>query len=201
MRPHNAIGTMAGRPRSFDLDVALDRIVEAFWDQGFAGASVDSLQHCAGVQRGSFYAAFGDKEGAWRRALERYTATVTAAGLATLEEPGDAAYQLAQFIRFVGRFLAANRGRGCMFLSAASQPLPVSRTTRAHLARLERETFAAIRARAPGAAGSYVIAVLLGLNAMARAAMDVSAITAAAETAAASCTAVLASEGPEPARH
>ena len=189
---------MAGRPRTFDPDAALEKIIEAFWDQGYAGASIDSLQARVGIQRGSFYAAFGDKENVWRMALQRYVGTVTCTGLATLHGPGPAAARLAAFIRFVGRFLAANRGRGCLLLTAASQPLPVSRATRAHLAHLKRQTFAAIADKAPGETAGYVIAVLLGLNAMARAGMAQAAITAAAELAAESCFALLTTPGEGP---
>ncbi len=175
---------MAGRPRSFNAEHALERIIETFWDQGFVGTSIDSLQEAIGIQRGSFYAAFGDKENAWRLALERYTQTITAAALARLDGPGEAAERLGGFIRFVAEFLAANLGRGCMFLCAASQPLTVTPATQAHLARLEHKLFTAIRACAPEPAGSYVIAVLLGLNAMSRAGMPAETIRAAAAAAA-----------------
>ena len=182
---------MAGRPRSFDTDTALDQIVEAFWDRGFAGTSVDDLQQRIGVKRGSFYAAFGDKEAAWRRALDRYASTVTAAAVATLDSPHPPAEQVAGFIRFVGRFLARNTGRGCMFLSAAGQPPPAGRATRDHLAKLERALFAAIRRKAPEPVGSYVIAVLLGMNAMARAGMPPKTLLAAADAGAEAAAAML----------
>lgn len=175
---------MAGRPRNFDPDTALDAIVEAFWDRGFAGTSVDDLQERIGVKRGSFYAAFGDKETAWRRALDRYTGSITAAAISTLDAPGPPAERIAAFIQFVGRFLAQNAGRGCLFLSAAGQPPPAGRATRAHLQKLEREVFAAIRRQAPEPIGSYVIAVLLGMNSMARAGMSPKTILAAADTSA-----------------
>lgn len=175
---------MAGRPRSFDPDAALDEIVEAFWDRGFAGTSVDDLQERIGVKRGSFYAAFGDKEAAWRRALDRYAGTVTAAAVVTLEAPGAPAERVAAFIRFVGRFLAQNAGRGCMFLSAAGQPPPAGQATRTQLAKLEAGLFAAIRRKAPDPIGSYVIAVILGMNAMARAGMPAKTILAAADSGA-----------------
>ncbi len=175
---------MAGRPRSFDTHAALDQIVEAFWDHGFAGTSVDDLQERIGVKRGSFYAAFGDKEAAWRRALDRYTSSVTAAAISTLQSPGAPAEQVAAFIRFVGRFLADNSGRGCMFLTAAGQPPPAGRATREQLARLERALFAAIRRRAPEPIGSYVIALLLGMNTMARSGMPAKTVLAAADAGA-----------------
>jgi AcrR family transcriptional regulator len=182
----------AGRPRGFDTDQALEQIIQAFWDQGFAQTSVDSLQERIGIKRSSFYAAFADKEHAWRLALDRYTRTFTEAALRRLGEPGDVAQRLGGFIRFVGAFLAENRGRGCMFLSAASQRLAVTPATRQHMARLERRIFAAVSDCAAEPAGSYVIAVLLGLNAMARASMAAEAIRAAADLAAAAVAPMVA---------
>ncbi len=171
---------MAGRPRSFDIDAALNQIVEAFWDKGFAGTSVDDLQDRIGVKRGSFYAAFGDKEAAWRLALDRYTSTVTATAISTLDSEGTPAEGVAALIRLVGQFLADNVGRGCMFLSAAGHQMAAGRETREHLERRERALFTAIRRKAPEPVGSYVIAVLLGMNAMARAGMSSKVILAAA---------------------
>jgi len=172
---------MAGRPRSFDAEIALEKIMEAFWDRGFAGTSIDELLDRIGVKRGSFYAAFGDKENAWRLALARYTETVTAAGFSILESADAPEEKIGSFIRFAGRLLADNCGRGCMFLSAASEALPASPATQAHFARLESRLFATIRRKAPEPVGSYVIALLLGMNAMARGGMRAESILAAAE--------------------
>ena len=172
---------MAGRPRSFDVDLALDEIVEAFWDSGFAGTSIDDLQKRIGVKRGSFYAAYGDKEAAWRRALDRYTSTFTAAAISTLDSARPPAEQIAAFIRFVGQFLADNAGRGCMLLSATGQPPPAGHATRAHLAKHESKLFAAIHRRAMEPVSSYVIAVILGMNAMAQAGMPPKRILEAAD--------------------
>ena len=183
---------MAGRPRAFDAEAALGQIMQAFWDRGFAATSVDELQGRIGIQRGSFYAAFGDKESAWRQALDRYAGSVTAEAVAKLTSDGTPAERIAAFIRFVGEFLADNAGRGCLFLSAASQPLPAGRETRAHLARRERALLASIRRTAPEPVASYVLAVLLGLNAMARSGMAARAIRSAAGQAARAAAVMLA---------
>lgn len=182
---------MVGRPRSFDTSTALDRIVEAFWDRGFAGTSIDDLQARIGVKRGSFYAAFGDKESAWRTALDRYVGTVTAKAVAILESSGPAPQRIAEFIRFVGRFLAENPGRGCMFLSAASQNLIVGEATSGHMERLEEALFASIRQVAPSPVDAYVVSVVLGMNAMARASLPPATILAASDLAAEAAIAMM----------
>ena len=61
-----------GRPREFDLDVALDAAIEVFWRQGYEGTTLEDLTRAMGIQRPSLYAAFGGKEQTFRRAVERY---------------------------------------------------------------------------------------------------------------------------------
>lgn len=89
---------MTGRPRGFGADHALERTIEGFWDQGFTGTSVVSLQERIGVKRGSFYAAFEDTERAWRLALDRYAGTITEAAFERLGAPGDVSQRLGRFI-------------------------------------------------------------------------------------------------------
>ncbi|NUW37718.1 TetR/AcrR family transcriptional regulator [Nonomuraea sp. SMC257] len=61
-----------GRPRAFDPDVALDRALEVFWRQGYEGTSLSDLTAAMGVNRPSLYAAFGNKEQLFAKALDRY---------------------------------------------------------------------------------------------------------------------------------
>jgi AcrR family transcriptional regulator len=61
-----------GRPRSFDIDRALDRALVVFSRKGYEGASPSDLTKAVGVNRPSLYAAFGDKEALFRKAPDRY---------------------------------------------------------------------------------------------------------------------------------
>src|SRR5262245_17435483 len=61
-----------GRPREFDLDQALDRALTVFWQKGYEGATLPDLTVAMGISRPSMYAAFGNKEALFRRALARY---------------------------------------------------------------------------------------------------------------------------------
>ncbi|HEY0218516.1 MAG TPA: TetR/AcrR family transcriptional regulator [Afipia sp.] len=61
-----------GRPREFDLDDALDRALHAFWRKGYEGTSIAELTEAMGITRPSLYAAFGNKEELFRKALDKY---------------------------------------------------------------------------------------------------------------------------------
>jgi AcrR family transcriptional regulator len=61
-----------GRPRAFNIDDALDHAMQVFWQKGYDGASMSDLTEAMGINAPSLYAAFGNKEGLFRKALERY---------------------------------------------------------------------------------------------------------------------------------
>jgi AcrR family transcriptional regulator len=61
-----------GRPREFDVDAALDRATELFWQRGYEGTSVQDLVDTLGINRASLYATFGDKAQLFDSVLERY---------------------------------------------------------------------------------------------------------------------------------
>jgi AcrR family transcriptional regulator len=61
-----------GRARAFDTDEALDRAMTVFWTKGYEGASLADLTEAMEISRPSLYAAYGNKEELFRKALERY---------------------------------------------------------------------------------------------------------------------------------
>src|ERR1700747_2087986 len=61
-----------GRPRAFDVQHALDQALKVFWRKGYEGASLPDLTRAMGINRPSLYAAFGNKEALFRKALARY---------------------------------------------------------------------------------------------------------------------------------
>ncbi|MEV4350111.1 TetR/AcrR family transcriptional regulator [Actinoplanes sp. NPDC049596] len=89
-----------GRPRGFDADAALDRAIEVFWEHGYEGASLTDLTSAMGINRPSMYAAYGNKEELFRRAVARYAEHDMAYARAALAEP--TAYKVIE------KFLTAN---------------------------------------------------------------------------------------------
>ncbi len=61
-----------GRPREFDVEEALAAALRVFWSKGYDGASLTDLTEAMGITRPSLYAAFGNKEALFRKALDLY---------------------------------------------------------------------------------------------------------------------------------
>src|SRR5690349_3761131 len=61
-----------GRPREFCVDQALATALRVFWEKGYEGTSLNDLTDAIGITRPSLYAAFGNKESLFRKALDLY---------------------------------------------------------------------------------------------------------------------------------
>lgn len=76
-----------GRPRAFNADQALEAAMRVFWRKGYEGTSLSDLTAAMGISRPSLYAAFGDKEALFRKALDRYAAGPAAYLRAAMSAP------------------------------------------------------------------------------------------------------------------
>lgn len=60
------------RPREFDVDRVLRETVYLFWRKGYEATSLRDIETATRVGRMSLYNVFGDKEGLFQAALEKY---------------------------------------------------------------------------------------------------------------------------------
>jgi AcrR family transcriptional regulator len=121
-----------GRPRGFDADEALERAVLVFWEQGYEGASLTDLTSAMGITRTSMYAAFGNKEELFRKALERYTEGPAAYAARALEEPTARGVATAFLTGSVRASTRPGCPAGCLGVQgslAAGEPGRVARDT------------------------------------------------------------------------
>jgi AcrR family transcriptional regulator len=72
MNKPEALAAHRGRPREFCTEKALAAALRVFWTKGYEGASLNDLTEAMGITRPSLYAAFGNKESLFRKALDLY---------------------------------------------------------------------------------------------------------------------------------
>src|ERR1041384_4735339 len=84
-RPRAVRTAKTGRPQAFDLPTVLEGAMVLFWTQGYEATSMQELVEATGINRGSIYNTFGDKEGLFIAVLDHYAATV----VESLIEHGD----------------------------------------------------------------------------------------------------------------
>jgi AcrR family transcriptional regulator len=137
----------SGRTRQFDLDEALDRALEVFWARGYEGATLPALTRAMGINRPSLYAAFGNKEQLFRKALDRYQTGPQSFVAEALKEPTARAVVEAIFSGFVRMQRDRSGSRGCMIVAGALACGEEAEPVRRELARLRQATVAALRER------------------------------------------------------
>jgi AcrR family transcriptional regulator len=108
-----------GRPREFDLDQALDAALNVFWRKGFEGATLPDLTEAMGINRPSLYAAFGNKETLFLRAMDRYSEGPERCMAAALALP-TAREVVEQLLRGAAkRFSDPDNPAGCFMVQGA----------------------------------------------------------------------------------
>ncbi len=183
------------RPREFDETKALDQALTVFWTKGFDGASITDLTEATGLARASLYAAFGDKEGLFRAAVQRYLTKIAAMVPAPSAAPSGAAWLRTFFIGIASVRKSAEAPRGCFLQAAASQCDRKRRETHELLTAALAQTEALLRdavqrAQAEGDLPAdrniddvvnFLMVLLNGINASARVGRDPDALRKAAQ--------------------
>lgn len=136
----NYRGGMAGR-RQFDEQHTLGRILDVFWNQGYGATSMQDLATATGVQRGSLYNAYHDKETLFLRVFQDYADAFVAEAAATLDQP-DVRRALEDFFDFtIASMTHGTPARGCLSTKTATDTQadaePIRAAIRGLLDRLE----------------------------------------------------------------
>ncbi|KZD01036.1 TetR/AcrR family transcriptional regulator [Oceanibaculum pacificum] len=119
-----------GRPRAFDMDEALDQALKLFWTKGYEGTSLSDLTQAMGISPPSLYAAFGNKEGLFRRALDRYMNEMSGV-CGVLNAP--TARGVAEAMLYGAADIDPENPPGCMLVQAALSCSDASEAVRQEL--------------------------------------------------------------------
>ena len=136
-----------GRPREFDADQALDTALDLFWRHGYEGTSLAVLTKAMGINVPSLYAAFGNKEALFKKALARYDEKYGDYFRAALAEPSArlvAEKLIAGAIKQVTQPRCPN---GCLLVQGALASNEIGEPVRKMARQLRTAAEAAIRER------------------------------------------------------
>jgi AcrR family transcriptional regulator len=160
------------------VDKALDSALKVFWRKGYEGTSLPDLTKAMGINRPSLYAAFGNKEELFRKALDRYAEGPAAYVREALNEPTARAVA-EQLLRGALDLVTDRRNpRGCLLVQGALACGEAAESVRREVASRRAACEAAVRQRFqraqaegdlppdadPAALARYVFAVIQGMT-------------------------------------
>jgi AcrR family transcriptional regulator len=137
----------SGRPREFDVEKALDRALKVFWRRGYEGASLPELTKAMRISRPSLYAAFGNKEALFRKAVDRYVDGPAACIRNALGEPTARSVAERVFRASVDLLTDSRNPRGCFLVQGALACGNSADSMRQEMARRRDEFLVALRER------------------------------------------------------
>lgn len=179
--------------RQFDEAAMLEEALALFWRQGAAATSMLDLAAATGVQRGSLYNAYGDKEAIFLRAFDLYAARFLEGARASLEGD-DAGLVLRRFFdTVIANMTSGAPPRGCLTTKTAGDGSLASERIKEKLggfldrlaaiveAALSRPAIRAGLALEPAQAAMVVVTFTRGLAVMERVHGDRTALARAAD--------------------
>ena len=146
---------MAGRPKEFDRDAALNSATELFWCRGYEASSIAMLLDEMGINRQSAYDTFGDKQALFLKALELYAGRVATELGTVLADGASPLGRVRRFLHVIADRASAGDGKGCLITNTIVELAPhdrqISRFVSNLLRRLEDRLTATLEeARAAG---------------------------------------------------
>lgn len=106
-----------GRPRTFDIDQALNVAADMFWRRGYDGTSIGDLTKAIGISAPSFYFAFGSKDAVFRRIVEAYLARQDEIVDRAFAEVGSRALAAQLLSGFADFLTSPDHAPGCLILN------------------------------------------------------------------------------------
>ncbi len=100
--------------RHFDESLVLNKALDLFWRQGYGATTMADIAAATGVQRGSLYHAYGDKERIFHLAFDRYAAAFLLAVERALALGDTAAALEALFEAAIVNMAGGEVPRGCL---------------------------------------------------------------------------------------
>ena len=136
-----------GRPREFDAEKALDAALLLFWRHGYEGTSLSALAEAMGINMPSLYAAFGNKENLFKKALQRYLQGPASYLPNALKEPTARRVVEKLFTGALDMVMDPHHPDGCLLVQGALASGPDAESIRNELKLKRAATESAVRRR------------------------------------------------------
>ena len=131
------------RPVEFDEDKVLTNAMEQFWKEGYEASSVRKLLDCTGINRGTLYNSFGDKDTFFRACVEYYNMIVQKQIESSLKDENLSCWNAieAYFEETISNVSQKQRAMGCMLVNSLCESVNQNRVLR----KLVRDSLMLIR--------------------------------------------------------
>ena len=131
------------RPVEFDEDKVLTNAMEQFWKEGYEASSVRKLLDCTGINRGTLYNSFGDKDTFFRTCVEYYNTIVQKQIESSLKDENLSCWNAieAYFEETISNVSQKQRAMGCMLVNSLCESVNQNRVLR----KLVRDSLMLIR--------------------------------------------------------
>jgi len=131
------------RPVEFDEDKVLTNAMEQFWKEGYEASSVRKLLDCTGINRGTLYNSFGDKDTFFRTCVEHYNMIVQKQIESSLKDENLSCWNAieAYFEETISNVSQKQRAMGCMLVNSLCESVNQNRVLR----KLVRDSLMLIR--------------------------------------------------------
>ena len=124
------------RVRTLSDDIVLERAIDVFWANGYAGTSLRDLTQATGLSAAALYHRFNDKDGLFVAALRCYADQGLVERLARLAAAEDPLGAIRTFFdELITMSLADPQHRGCLLVNTALDGAPISRSARSLVRR------------------------------------------------------------------
>lgn len=113
------------RPVEFDETKVLTNAMEQFWREGYEASSVQKLLDCTGINRGTLYNSFGDKDTFFKSCVDQYNKITDGQIEATLKNPDMGAWESVEafFDESVLNTTNKQRSMGCLLVNSVCESI------------------------------------------------------------------------------
>ena len=131
------------RPVEFDENKVLTNAMEQFWREGYEASSVRKLLNCTGINRGTLYNSFGDKDTFFRSCVDQYNTIVQKQIEDSLRNSKLNCWSAinAYFEETILNVSSKHRSMGCMLVNSLCESVNQNRALR----KVVKDSLATIR--------------------------------------------------------